>query len=287
MDTLFESTVLATAEAPSCVQAELGYLQRTTGRPYDYAYPPPAGTGWQNYRSDTRSVRITDARSLAAGATLKREGFELRETATSVSDFTDEAAIRSVYYREAAALAMTATRGKAAYVFDHLVRKRERGVSALTFGRRVAGDKPSTNGRVHTDYTELSAPRRMAQVLGEKASGCRRYAIVNIWRPITQPVLDAPLALCDARTVSPADLVESDVYYPTRTGRIYLVTYSPRHRWFYYSAMQRREALIFKQYDSDLEAPRFVPHAAFDHPETPPDASPRESIEVRCVVIFD
>jgi hypothetical protein len=287
MDTIFESNVLERPNTTSSVEARLGYLERTTCRPYEYAYPPPTGIQWQNYRSDTRIVRITEARRLESRPRLSSEGFELQDAPTRVSDFTDDSAIRRVYYAEAAALALAATAGRAAYVFDHLVRKRENGVPALTFGRDVAGSKPSANGRVHNDYTEASGPTRMAGVLGDKASGIRQYAIVNIWRPITEPVLDAPLALCDARTVSSADLVQSDVYYPTRTGHIYLVTYSPRHRWFYYSAMRRGEVLIFKQYDSHPESPRFVPHAAFDHPETPPATPPRQSIELRCVVTFD
>ncbi|MGZ5091886.1 MAG: DUF2917 domain-containing protein [Burkholderiales bacterium] len=31
---------------------------------------------------------------------------------------------------------------------------------------------------------------------------------------------------------------------------------------------------------------RFVPHAAFDHPHIPPNAPLRESIEIRCLVVF-
>jgi hypothetical protein len=242
---------------------------------------------WQNYRSDTRPVRIVDARSLDRPPMLAREGFELHAAPTIVSDFSDEAAIGRIYYAEVAALAREATGAKAAYVFDHLVRKREAGVPALTFGRRVASDKPSANGRVHNDYTEASGPSRMALVLGDRAAGIQRYAIVNVWRPIKGPVLDAPLALCDARTVSAEDLVESDVHYATRTGEIYLVTHSSHHRWFYYPAMASDEALVFKQYDSDRNAPRFVPHAAFDDPYTPPNAPLRQSIEARCLVVFD
>jgi hypothetical protein len=170
------------------------------------------------------------------------------------------------------------------------VRKREPGTPALTFGRRVQGERPSANGRVHNDYTEASGPRRMQAVLENAgmAATAGRFAIVNIWRPIRGPVLDAPLALCDARTVAGHDLVAGDVHYATRTGEIYLVRHSAHHRWFYFSAMNRAEALVFKQYDSQRRGvARFVPHAAFDHPDAPPDAPPRESIEVRCLVLFD
>ena len=272
------------------VVAPLGYMTPGDGRPYDYAYPPPDAGPWHNYEADPRPVRLADARGVTTRPSLAREGFELRETPTQVADFRDEEAIRSVYYREAAELARAATGAGRAYVFDHLVRRREAGRPALTFGRRVASDRPSANGRVHNDYTEGSGRKRLELVL-EDASGAaavRRHAIVNIWRSIGGPVLDTPLALCDSRTVAPDDLVDAEVRYARRTGEIYLVRHSARHRWSYFSAMDRHEALIFKQYDSSADGvPRFVPHAAFDHPHTPPDAPLRLSIEVRCLVVFD
>ena len=266
------------------IVAPLGYIEPQEARPYDYAYAPPQGAPWNNYRSDHRPVRIADARRGDVAPAIAREGFMLVSAPSAVRDFLDEAAIRSVYYAEAAELARAAVGGARARVFDHLVRRREAG-PALTFGRKVSGARPSANGRVHNDYTERSGPRRMLQVLG---SAVERYAIVNVWRPIRGPVLDAPLALCDARSVGAGDLIASDVHYETRTGEIYLVAHSPRHRWSFFPEMEPSEALVFKQYDSDERAAaRFVPHAAFDHPHTPADAPSRESIEARVLVVFD
>ena len=267
------------------VVANLGYIQPQRERPYDYAYPPPAAAPWQNYRSDSRPVRISDARVSAAAPALHREGYALVAAPSAVRDFYDEAEVKRIYYAEVAEIARAAIGGTHACVFDHLVRRRQSG-SALTFGRSVVGARPSANVRVHNDYTETSGPRRMRQVL-EEQNRPRRYAIVNIWRPIKGPVLDAPLALCDARSVAADDLIVSDVHYATRTGEIYLASHSPRHRWSYFSAMQPHEALVFKQFDSERSAPRFVPHAAFDHPDTPVDAPLRESIEARVLVVFD
>ncbi|WP_307867214.1 CmcJ/NvfI family oxidoreductase [Variovorax sp. E3] len=122
----------------------------------------------------------------------------------------------------------------------------------------------------------------------DEAASVRRYCIVNIWRSIKGPVLDTPLAVCDARSVMARDLVNAEVRYPRRTGEIYLATHSPSHRWSYFSAMDRHEALVFKQYDSQLSGvSRYTPHAAFDHPDAPADAPLRESIEARCLVVFE
>ncbi len=296
--------VLDTCAEAESVIAQLGYLKPANARPYDYACEPPNGVPWHNYETDSRAVRITDARGLAARPSIEEGGFALWQAPSGVRDFYDEDAVTRVYYGEAAEIARAATGAKRAYVFDHLVRKREAGPAAMSFGRRVSAGRPSANGRVHNDYTEASGPKRRALVLAEESGdrdedkhkhkdeaasgGVRRYAIVNIWRPIAGPVLDAPLALCDARSVAVGDLVTSDVHYATRTGEIYLVQHSPRHRWFYYPGMDRHEALVFKQYDSQSSGvPRFVPHAAFEHPHTPSNAPLRESIEVRCLVVYE
>lgn len=45
------------------------------------------------------------------------------------------------------------------------------------------------------------------------------------------------------------------------------------------------EALLLKCYDSATDGrTRFGPHTAFVDPTTPPDAAPRESIELRALV---
>src|SRR5689334_11820741 len=115
----------------AAVVASLGYIERQDERPYDFAYSPPAGTAWNNYRSDARPVQIADGRRTEAPPSIQREGFALVQSASAVKDFADEASIASVYYAEAAELARAAVGGSAAYVFDHLVRRREAG-PALT-----------------------------------------------------------------------------------------------------------------------------------------------------------
>ena len=93
-----------------------------------------------------------------------------------------------------------------------------------------------------------------------------------------------PLAICDASSVAPDDLVRADLIYPDRVGEIYNAVYSPDHRWFYVSEMQTDEVLLFKGYDSDTDGlARFTLHTAFDLKSTPADAPPRESIEVRAL----
>ena len=270
------------------IVAGLYYLKSAAERPCSYTYEPPPGTPWENCEYELRQTQITDARS-SADLSIDVQGFELRDAPTTVKDFLDTDAVKTIYYPEAAELALSVTGAKQAHVFDHLVRRREHDRIALSFGRRGTHGVAAANGRIHNDYTEASGQRRLGLVVADAAAVARseRYGIVNIWRSIKGPVLDTPLAVCDARTLAVTDLVTGDVRYPNRTGEIYFVTHSRRHRWSYFSEMDCHEALVFKQYDSQVSGvARFTPHAAFDHPGMPPDAPLRESIELRCLVIF-
>lgn len=275
---------------PASVTAGLNYLLPTTQQPYSYAYEPPAGTPWESGGYALCPTRIADARYAPQRPTLDREGYTLCDAPTAVADFLDEQAVQIHYYAESAALALAVTGAQQAYVFDHLVRQREPDREALSFGRRGANGLAAANGRIHSDYTEASGRQRLGLVLADPQAAARvqRYAIVNIWRSIKGPVLDTPLAVCDARTVSALDLVSSEVRYPRRTGEIYLCLHSPQHRWAYYSQMDRHEALVFKQYDSQLSGvARFTPHTAFDLPDIPPGTPLRQSIELRCLVVYE
>ena len=275
---------------PATVAARLAYLQPGTQRPVSYMYDPPAGTPKDNSGFDLQALLIADARDTAAATSVHREGFELWEAPSAVHSFHDPQAVVATYYPECVALACAATGGSSALVFDHLLRRREEGRPPLTFGRSGDGRQPGSVGRVHNDYSEASGQRRLGLVLrdAERVARVRRFCIVNLWRSIAGPVLDTPLAVCDARTVAAADLVAGEIRYPDRVGEIYLLTHAARHRWHYYAEMARHEVLVFKQYDSQAHGvARFTPHAAFDLPDSPVEAPLRESNEVRCLVLFD
>ena len=145
--------------------------------------------------------------------------------------------------------------------------------------------------RVHNDYTPWSGWQRVKDLLGpeeaERLAGTR-VAQVNLWRPIRGPVRRSPLALLDAGSVAPDDLLATDHIYPDRVGEIYHVAHNPDHRWFYFPEMERDEVVLIKGYDSHEDGrARFTPHTAFDHPETTVDTPPRESIELRALLIFE
>lgn len=278
-----------TRQLPSVV-AEMGYLKGSDGHPFTYMYDPPAGTERQNCEFELVRMPIRDARHLAYPPSVDVEGFALWDAPTMVSDFRNDQEILAKYYAETTELVREATGAASVIVFDHQVRKREAGRPPLSFGRAGDGSNPGAVGRVHVDYSEETGQKRLNLVLKDAGlcNSVERFAIVNVWRSIKGPVLDTPLAVCDARSVGAGDLEACEIRYQDRSGKIYLVRHSNRHHWYYYSAMDRNEALVFKQYDSLINSvSRFTPHAAFDHPEATESTPLRESIEVRCLAIFN
>jgi hypothetical protein len=168
------------------------------------------------------------------------------------------------------------------FVFDHLQRRRVPGAAF-----RQPGVPPQPASRVHVDHTAKSGPQRVRDLLPEDAEELLRgrVQVINLWRPIHGPLHDAPLAMCDAKTIDPADLVPSDLVYRHRVGETYSVTYNPEHRWYYVPEMRRDEALLLKCCDTKTDGrARFMAHTSFADPTTPADARPRESIELRTLV---
>jgi hypothetical protein len=266
------------------VEGELVYLSHMAEKPHTYTYEPPAGMPRSNIVTESHTMPIADMRPIAADASLDREGFALLTAPTAARDLYDENELRTVYYPEAERIIAEATGANRVVVFDHTIRRREWGVED-----RSPGTPRQPVNRIHGDYTDISGPQRVSDLMGDEAEALlrKRFAIINLWRPIRGPLFDAPLAVCHAGSVAPGDLVGQDLIYRDRTGEIYGLTYNPSHRWFYVPAMQRDEALLLKCFDSARDGrARFMPHTSFQDPNAPPDMLPRESIELRTLVFF-
>jgi hypothetical protein len=264
------------------VDAALNYLGRVDGPLYTFTYDPPAGTARTNVVTEPHVVPVHDARVAAPDATLDREGFALLRHRSAVRDFYDEDELRRVYYPETARVLAEATGARRVFVFDHTVRRRVHGSED-----RVVGVPRQPVPRIHVDQTLVSGPQRVRDLMGDEAEALLkgRVQLINLWRPIRGPLRDAPLAVADARTVAPGDLVGSALIYRDRVGETYAVRFNPAHRWFYVPDMQPDEALLLKCYDSATDGrARFAPHTAFEDPTAGADVLPRESIEMRALV---
>ena len=265
------------------VEAELNYLAPMAERPRYYAYEPEAGEPRSNLTPEPHQMHIHSLRPIADELGLDVQGFALLEQRSAVHDFWDDEEVRRVYYPEAERFLIETTGASRIFIFDHLQRRRVPGQQDRS---RSGPRQPAT--RVHVDHTDRSGPQRVRDLLGDDAEELLkgRSQVINLWRPIlSEPLRDAPLAVCDSRTVAMGDLVPSDLVYRERVGETYSVKYNPGHQWYYAPEMRRDEALLLKIADTktDISA-RFMPHTSFTDPTTPPDAFPRESIELRTLV---
>jgi len=267
------------------VDAGLFYLRPMTEKPFTVAYrTTETGELPTNAVYDEHRVRISDGRPLAGSLSLDREGVAFLRSPSKVRDFRDEAELDTVAHREAADLVARVTGASRVEVFDHTLRRRNSDLPD-----RSAGIPRQPVMRVHNDYTEGSGPQRVRDLMGDEAEALlgKRYAFINVWRPLKGPVVDTPLAVGDARSIAPSDWVASDIVYKDRTGEIYVTTYSPEHRWLYFPRMTPDETILIKCFDTRRDVARFAPHSAFTDPSTPEGAPPRESIEIRTVAFFD
>lgn len=280
LDTAFEPTVAAVDR----VEGRLVFAKRDQDKPFAYVGAPPAGLPQTRGEYETHAVRVENARPFAASLSLDVEGVAVVARRTAVRDFWDEAQTLALGHPEAAQLVKDMTGASRVVVFDHTLRRRIVGVEDRS---AAAPRQPAV--RVHVDQTVLSGPQRVRDLMGDEAEALlsRRVALINVWRPIARPARDWPLAVADARTVEPADLIASDLIFPNRRGEIYTLAHNPAQRWLYVPDLAPDEALLIKCWDSDPAVARFAPHTAFEDPTTPPGTPPRESIEFRTLAFFD
>ncbi len=265
------------------VNASVNYVVDNGIRPVTYI----AEMGESNRRDETpdhRTVPIYNARPVADRLTLDQNGFAFLRKETGVTDFLDNTQIESIYNPEVEKIVAAATGASRVLVFDHTL--------------RVADEATRTSKKlrepvrvVHNDYTDLSGPQRVRDLLPHdeaEAALKKRYVYVNVWRSIRGTVEEAPLGICDAQSLAEDDMILMDLKYKDRVGEIHRTRYNPEHRWVYFPQMTPDEVILLKCYDTERDGrARWTAHTAFDDPTSPPNASPRQSIETRTIAFYE
>jgi hypothetical protein len=276
--------LLAEKDTIGDIQAKLNYI-------IDTGVPPVRHIDWPEMahadvppQYEPREMIIRNGRPLREIFELDTHGFVFVDHDTAVRNFTDELDRKRTYDREVEELIKQYSGASQVVVFDHTIRIGDEQA------QKDVGARPPVKG-VHNDYTENSAPRRLRDIMGEREAERRlkkRWAIIQVWRPIRGTVLIDPLGICDGRTIPQQGFILLQRRYRDRIAEVYHIAHNPEHVWFYFPQMERDEALVFKVFDSDDSKPtRFTAHSAFDDPNTPPGAPPRESIETRTFAFWD
>ncbi len=270
------------------LQAKVEFLAGRSERPIYYASSAGRDAAHKiDHPMSILPVEIEDAR-LRADNELKDEfgmhpsGFGLHKFSTRVQNFLDQSEVDSVYAAEIEDFLKATTGCYRVHIFDYTVRASDPELRELKQVREPAY-------LVHNDYTSNSGFVCPQESLGDEAARLAqgRFQIINVWRPLVDPVEDFPLALCDTRSLTTADLIDTERRAPNHTGEIQLALHTDEQRWFYFSEMRPDEVLMFKTFDSiDGGVNPCSIHSAIRLPDAPADAKPRESVEVRALVFY-
>ena len=238
-------------------------------------------------------VTIRNAR-LAGPFTLDEHGFCLGRHHSAIGDWEQQYAPDSAYALEVAEVAMRLTGADLVVPLGGLMRS-----SDLT---RPKLQPPAAEA--HVDFTQRFAERR-AQALYRKAHpqgpGYRRFIGFSLWRALSPPPQDMPLALCEGRSVRDdegtrntkvdvAEIPTGEALFAPIEGEedmpaATIFHYSVAHRWWYFPDMEPDEVVMIKLYDSDHGTAWRCPHTAF-RDTTRPDARERRSMEFRAMAYF-
>ena len=228
-----------------------------------------------------REVMIENARARARPPSLDEEGFALFRHVSAVKDFLDAEEVQRVHDEEIRKLLLELTGADDVEV---------RGTGILRFGEKSKNSGALNNSKparfVHIDVSDATAATfnaRSPLLAGRKV---RRAAQYNVWRALSPPPQDVPLAVCDARSLAPEDLIFADAVFdrdgvPVFSFEGLVIRHNPNQRWAFFPDMRLDEVLVFKTNDSDPGRAHHVPHGAFDDPTCPSDTPPRASIEMR------
>lgn len=227
---------------------------------------------------------------------FEKHGFILLDAPTAVVDWSDGEGITARYIPEIEALIR-----RRIYPGRNLKIQQPPKVV-----RRGAGtDNPQYAGGVHQDhgttaeefqnniiaFTSEEIGRRWRE--GFDSDRVESFVVLDFWRTTNMagPLEHMPLALCDASSVDPDDIVPTALQGIAPGGATthhLSLAFNPAQRWFYYSRMTPDEVLVFKLLDlrpGELARDyRACFHTAVEDPSTPADAQPRQSCEHRVTV---
>lgn len=244
----------------------------------------PADRDKSYWPADDHEMVLTDLRPLKDNFSIARNGFALLNHKTAVKDFFDTAQVENIFYPE----------------MIELAKQVNGAVHAIAFGPVARSDDPNNKqGRLpahgaHVDYGRPTIEDQVRRAIGDKEADYwlkKRVVLMNFWRPITT-VYRTPLALVDASTVERGDLYDSEIRGglddPARPPLFgFNLSYNPKHRWYYVHRMEPDEVFAFKLYDSDPTRPQWTGHTAFSDPNTPDNAPPRQSMEIRTISFIE
>jgi len=217
-------------------------------------------------------VKVEDLRNKKVSVSFWSDSLSFTQSVSEVSDFeAPPGDWEETYNRELSNLLAQQIEAKEVIVFDHTVR-----VDDPNSER-----KPARN--VHSDYSPSGAHERLKDIIGEDSFG-----FVNVWRPVRDVIMNAPLGFVLPGSVNADDWLLLQLIYPDRIGEIMGLVNNTAHEWVYLSNMSPNEVAFFNIYDN--KGLPSIGHSALDFIEgnTTGNSVPliRRSIESRTLVRY-
>jgi hypothetical protein len=238
-------------------------------------------------------VTIRNARQ-AGPFRLDEHGFCLSRHVSQISEWDKNYGADSPYAAEVREVVTNLTAADLVVPMGGMIRD----------SRQTSSTVQPPAAEAHVDFTQRSAERiadRLYRRERPQGSGYRRFLAFSLWRALSPPPQDMPLALCEGRSVrddegthnTKVDVDEiptGEALFAPIKGEEDMTAatifhHSPDHRWWYFRDMTPDEVVLIKFYDSDHSTAWRCPHTAFrDHSQ--PNARPRRSIEYRGIAYF-
>lgn len=266
--------------------------QQTVVGTFNYAADKNDGGEFSNTKPERSrqnlrpvDIEIRNGRVWPQKPTLKNEGLMITEHASGKADWTNPEWISTAYVPSCIELIKKLTGAKQAIsIYAPLQRRVDYG--------KYAGSAP-TAGFVHLDQT-----REIAQLFAGKTAEAqgitfKRAAIYNVWKCMTPPPQDFPLAVADWRCIPKESHVPgSTVEYIGEKQERFVSPYlslvpSEQSIYYYFPDMVPDESIVFVGVDLDPTHPLGCAHSAFKHPSPAGECVPRASIEARVLAIFE
>src|SRR5919201_6081260 len=173
------------------MQAEITYTRDTGEKLVNETFGPNNIRRRTSGTEEQHRVEIANGRE-ARDLALDANGFVLVEHRTAMRNFHDADELKRVYYPEVEALVKRVSGASRVVVFDHTLRS---GSEKEREERLIREPVLSA----HNDYTEWSGPQRVRDIMGDEAEKLLqgRFAIIQVWRAIADPIRSNPLAMAD------------------------------------------------------------------------------------------
>jgi hypothetical protein len=255
-----------------------------------------------NYEHEVHTLEVHDARLLPQDTDIlspSSTGFTVVHHVSSITDWSNKELVTSTYYNEVFAVLKELTGaehvfaaqahisrpgecGPAHHVHNDVTRNLKEAYVCSLSGEEP--DKSSWTGEekdIMMFVTHGDADAQMKAVgLTAEQLATRRILMLNTWRNTSdEPVRRSPFAVADQRTIKSGDGCGGSL------GRLG-VTRREGQQFYWYPGMTKEELLVFLNYDSGAKEHAPCVHSAFEDANTPEDAPPRHSIELRCILVM-